>query len=186
MPRTNTLYLVTGMPAAGKSTFARKLAARTGACLLDIDTCTETIVQAAMERISGEPNDRDSPTFKETFREPVYDTLFAIAAENLPHTDVIVTGPFTKEQARPHWPREIRSRLGAPCDVKCVFVHCSPELRKRRLIERANPRDEPKLKNWEKHLQYYDPDAFPAYPHFAVDTAAPKSFETALNEGLLD
>ena len=185
MPTEHCLYLVTGMPASGKSTFARELARRANACLLDIDTVTEKIVQAAMKRLTNNPDDRDSPVFKDTFRDPIYQTLFAVADENLPHSDVIVTGPFTKEQANRDWLDQVQSRLSAPCRIRCAYVYCSPELRRKRILERANPRDAAKLRNWEEHLKYYAPERFPAYPHIAVDTGSSDPFGSALRQGLI-
>ncbi len=173
------------MPAAGKSTFARQLAKKTKACLIDIDTATETIIRAAMSNLTGDPSDRDSPIFKATFRDPIYQTLFSIADENLPHTHAILTGPFTKEQQNQNWPAEIQATLNTPCIVKCVHLSCDAALRKQRLIERANPRDASKLENWDQHLTYYEPESLPAYPHLWVDTGEPDSFAKAISQGLL-
>lgn len=185
MDALRTLYVVCGMPAVGKTTFARKLAARTSACLIDIDTATEPLVQAAMRQINGNPDDRDSPTFKDTFREAIYQTLFEIAEANLPHSDAIVTGPFTKELNNPDWPSQIAAKLATPCHIKCLFLHCPAQLRKRRLEQRDNPRDRSKLENWEEHIKYYETATFPAYPHFPVNTGEADAFETALSKGLL-
>lgn len=182
----NTLYVVSGMPAAGKSTIAKKLALRQRACLIDIDTATEPVVRAAMLKLTGNPDDRDSSLFKDTFREPVYEALLAIANENLPHCHAIVTGPFTKELTKANWPSQLQAKLTAPCRVKCLFVHCSPQLRRTRLIERANPRDTSKLADWEQHLAYYDETSFPSYPHYAIDTGNPEALDLAIENGLLD
>ncbi|MBC2604853.1 AAA family ATPase [Pelagicoccus albus] len=180
------LILVTGMPAAGKTTFAQSLGKKTGSCIIDIDTATEPVVRAAMEKLNGNPDDRDSPLFKDTFRDAIYETLFCIADANLPHTDVILTGPFTKELSNANWPQHIAQKLKSPCEVRNVFLHCDPELRKQRLINRANPRDNGKLANWEKHLSYYDTESFPAYPHIAIDTGMEKPAERALEAGLFE
>lgn len=182
MPHFNTLYIVLGMPAVGKSTFARELANKTGACLIDIDTATEPIVQAAMQKLNGSPEDRDSTLFKETFRAPIYDTLFAIADENLPHSDAIITGPFTKELQNTDWITEIRARLSTPCEIKCLFLRCDDELRKERLITRANPRDLPKLENWDQFMSYYDSESLPAHPHTLVDTSTQESLGNAIED----
>lgn len=174
------------MPAVGKSTFARQLAKKTNACLIDIDTTTEAIIRAAMAQLTQNPSDRDSPIFKNAFREPIYQTLFSIADENLPHTHAILTGPFTKEQQNENWLTEIQAKLKTPCIVKCVHIHCDAALRKQRLIDRANPRDASKLENWDEHLKYYEPETRPAYPHVSVDTGTPDSFAKAVSQGLLD
>lgn len=185
MPDTHSLFVITGMPAVGKSTFARELAQKTKACLIDIDTTTESIVRAAMARLTNDPNDRDSPFFKKTLRDPIYQTLFSIADENLPHTDAIINGPFTQEMHNPDWPTEIQSRQASPCRVKCIYLHCDDELRKKRIIERANPRDSSKLENWEHHISYYKTRELPSYPHILVDTGRPDCLARAIEDGLL-
>ncbi len=173
------------MPAVGKSTFARELAQRTQACLIDIDTSTEPIVRAAMEKLVGDPDDRDSQTFKSTFRSPIYKTLFSIADENLPHTDAIVTGPFTKELKNPRWPDEVAAGLATRCRVKCIFLHCDHEIRRKRMAARANPRDQAKLKDWDQHLRYYEPETFPSYSHVRVNTDSSNCLEEAIRNGLI-
>lgn len=186
MNRRKILYIVTGMPAVGKTSFARELAKTTNACLIDIDTATESVVQAAMNRIVGDPHDRDSSVFKKTFREPIYHTLFSLADANLPHTDTIVTGPFTKELSDSSWHEQIENRLTTPCRIRCIFLRCSPEQIKKRLKLRSNPRDRAKLENWSEYLKYYKTEAPPAYPHFYVDTEKANAFELAIENGLID
>ncbi|MDQ8188259.1 AAA family ATPase [Pelagicoccus sp. SDUM812002] len=186
METRNHLFIITGMPASGKTSLACALAKHTAGCLIDIDTATESIVRAAMQQLTGDSDDRDSPFFKEIFREPIYENLFAIADENLPHTDAILTGPFTREMQNERWPEQVQKRLSTPCKITCVFVHCDEELRRERLINRANPRDAAKLENWTDHLRYYDRDRFPSYPHFPIDTGDIDYFENALRNGLLD
>lgn len=177
MNSSHNLFIVTGLPATGKTTFARRLASSIRGCLIDIDIATEPIVQAAMEKITNNRDDRDSPTFKQTFRNPIYTTLFDLADSNLPHTSVVLTGPFTKESDNPDWPLEIQERLLSTCKVICFHLHCSDELRKRRLAKRANPRDRAKLTDWEQHSNYYQPYPKPSYPHISIDTGTAIEFD---------
>ncbi|EDY83100.1 hypothetical protein VDG1235_2724 [Verrucomicrobiia bacterium DG1235] len=181
----NTLFLVTGMPAVGKSTFAVKLAKNKAACLLDIDTASEPIIQAAMAKLGRSKDDRDSKLFKETFRKPIYTTLFALADANLPQLDVVISGPFTKELTNKNWPSEIEQTLKSRCLVKCIYLHCDQDTRKRRIERRANPRDAAKLESWSQHLSYYESETRPAYPHLAVNTASADALEIALSSDLL-
>jgi len=107
-----TLHIVCGLPASGKSTYARELAKRTHAALFDSDTTTDLIIQAAHIAANIDPHDRDSPTYKKTYRNPVYETLFALATENLPHTDVIIAGPFTSElQNKQSWELKLKKQF---------------------------------------------------------------------------
>ena len=93
----NTSIIVCGSPGSGKSTYAGRLAATRSAALLDIDTVTERLVRIALARSGHNPDDRDSEYFKQTFREPIYETLFAVARDNLPFQDAVIVGPFTRE-----------------------------------------------------------------------------------------
>ena len=120
-----TLGIVTGPPASGKTHFGRKLARELDAAFLDIDTVTEILVKTSLQTLGKDPFDRDSPEFKSRFREPIYDTLFAIAAENLPFSNVVVSGPFTKELADAVWPEKIATKVGVPCDIRIYLMKCS-------------------------------------------------------------
>lgn len=163
----NTVFIVCGSPGAGKSTHAGRLAAARQAALLDIDTVTEPLVRLALAQSGHDPDDRDSGYFKQTFREPIYDTLFAIARENLPFQDVIIVGPFTREIRDRDWPSRLRDRLGASIEVH--YVRCDPGIRRQRLERRDNARDRAKLEDWEQHARYYGTEAPPVFEHVLVE-----------------
>jgi predicted kinase len=163
----HTSIIVCGSPGSGKSTYAARLAAARQAALLDIDTVTERLVRIALARSGHSPDDRDSGYFKQTFREPIYETLFAIARENLPFQDVVIVGPFTRELQDRDWPARLRERLGSTVEVH--YVRCAPEVRRRRLEQRGNSRDRAKLENWESHVRYYGDESPPVFAHVAVD-----------------
>jgi len=153
-------------PGAGKSTYAKILAAELGATLLDIDIVTERLVQLALHEAGHDPDDRDSGYFKRAFREPIYESLFDIARENIPFQEVVVVGPFTKEQRDPDWPSKLSQSLGGPVQVH--YVACPPEIRKRRLAERGNPRDLAKLWDWDEHIKYYE-ESPPVFEHTLIN-----------------
>lgn len=161
-----TTYVVCGSPGAGKSTYARKLATEHHAVLLDIDTVTERMVRLALQESGHDPDDRDSTYFKQTFREPIYETLFNIARENIPFQEVVVVGPFTKELRTPEWPSKLSKSMGGP--VKVHYVSCPPEIRRQRLARRGNPRDLAKLQDWDNYIQYYE-EKPPVFKHVYVD-----------------
>jgi len=164
----HTTYIVCGGPGAGKSTYAKKLAAARGAALLDIDTVTERLVRIALREAGHDPDDRDSDYFKRNFREPIYATLFDIARENLPTQDVVIVGPFTKELRDPDWSSKLSEILGGPVEVH--YVHCPPEVRRRRLAERGDARDLAKLRDWENYIRYYE-ESPPVFEHVLIDGA---------------
>jgi len=164
----NRAYIVCGGPGAGKTVYGEKLAQRTGAVFLDIDASTERLVKLALELAGHDPSDRDSSFFKEHFREPIYEQLFDIARNNLPHLDVVIAGPFTKELKNPEWCKILTKRLG--CYVEIHYVSCPPELRRERMRKRGNPRDVAKLKDWDSYVRYYE-EAPPSCPHVLVDNS---------------
>lgn len=161
--------MVFGPPAAGKSVYARTLAASMGAFLLDSDEVTERMVRAGLELAGCDPDDRHSPEYRRAFRDPVYETLFDLAASNIANVPVIIAGPFTREGADPGWPDWLEARMGE----KPVFhfVWCPPELRKARIIARGAGRDRPKLEDWENYITYCR-EIPPVFPHHFVDTSA--------------
>ena len=168
MEAMHTTFIVCGGPGAGKSTYARKLASERGAVLLDIDTATERLVRLALRESGHDPDDRDSDYFKHSYREPIYETLFDIARENIPFQEVVVVGPFTKELRDPDWPEKLSQSLGGPVEVH--YVHCPPDVRKRRLAKRGNPRDLAKLRDWKNYIQYYE-ESPPVFEHLLIDGA---------------
>lgn len=162
----STLYIVTGAPAAGKSTYGRQLAANKRAAFLDIDTCSETIVRASLRSMNLDPDDRDSAFFKQTFRLPIYESVFAVAQENLPHTSVVIVGPFTSEKSNAGWLTELQNRFEVRVEIH--YIHCSEMQMKRNMIRRANSRDTFKLSNWDDYFKAYNMAA-PTYPHHFVE-----------------
>jgi predicted kinase len=166
----NQAYLVCGSPGAGKTTYGKKLASEKQAVFLDIDVTTERLVRLALGLAGQDPEDRDSPYFKQHFRGPVYEQLFDIARDNVFLRNVVIAGPFTQEIKDPAWPEKLASRLGAPVNVHYVF--CPPHIRKERMIKRADSRDTGKLRDWKKYLHYYDDEPPPACTYFPVDNSA--------------
>ena len=165
------VIIVCGSPGSGKTTYGKRLAERTGAMFLDIDTATERLVRLSLKESGGNPDDRDSLDFKRVYREPVYEQLFDIARDNLPFNQVVIAGPFTQEIRDSHWPRKLSRRLSVPVAVH--YVRCSPAIRRERLMSRANARDTAKLEDWEQYIQYYGQEAPPCCTHILVDGAAP-------------
>lgn len=167
-----TSYIVCGSPGSGKSTYARQLAAARHATLLDIDTVTERLVRIALVQSGHSQDDRDSEYFKRNFREPIYETLFDIARENLHFQDAAIVGPFTKEIKDPGWPSKLYLVLGSSIEVH--YVQCAHEIRRHRLAHRGNARDLAKLNDWENYIQYYGDESPPVFEHVLVDGLNPE------------
>ena len=145
----NQCHVISGPAGAGKSVHARQLAAKLGACLIDSDVATERLVRAGLTLAGLDPDDRDSPAYKQAYRDAVYEAMFDLAVANLPQVPVVLAGPFTREGGEADWPERLERRLG----VRPVmhFVWCPPELRRERMIARGAERDRPKLRDWETY-----------------------------------
>jgi predicted kinase len=164
---TNPIHIVFGPPASGKTVYARKLAREIGGCLLDSDGATERMVRAGLELAGCDPDDRDSVAYRTVFRDAVYETLFDVAVENLPAVPVVIAGPFTREGGGIDWPERLAARLGTT--VEFHFVWCPPEIRRERIVRRGEPRDGPKLADWENYVATCREEV-PVFPHQLVRT----------------
>lgn len=163
------IHLISGPPAAGKTTYARKLAGELGAVLLDSDEVCERLVRAGLALAGMDPDDRDSPAYKSAFRDAVYETLFDLAQSHSRRLPVVIAGPFTREGGDAEWPGRLAARFGAMPEFH--YVWCHPSERKARLLTRGASRDLPKLADWEAYVQSCR-EAPPVYPHRWIDTSA--------------
>jgi dephospho-CoA kinase len=105
---------------------------------------------------------------KKTYREPIYDTIFNIAAENVSWIDVVIDGPFTKELRVTNWPEILKKKLKA--DIEVHYVYCSPSVRLERMRKRGELRDIQKLQEWETVNNYYGEEERPVFQHTFIDT----------------
>ncbi len=163
-------YVVCGNAGAGKSTFAAALCAEKGAVLVDIDTVTERLAQLVLRAQGLSEDDRDSGAYKALLREPIYETLFDVALDNLARLPCVIVGPFTRERRQADWPKLLSQRLGAEVEIYCVW--CATAERQKRLDRRANPRDRAKLADFETYAaQGEDPEPLP-FAHHRIDTTS--------------
>jgi len=139
------LHIVCGLPASGKTTFAKKLANNLSAAFFDSDTATDLIIQAAHQAAGIDPHDRDSTTYKATYREPVYNTLFALAEDNLAHTAVVIAGPFTSElRDQSSWLLNLKQRF-PEVTIQIHPIIIDEAIRMERMRQRGALRDQSKL-----------------------------------------
>src|SRR5690349_895179 len=164
-------YVVCGNAAVGKSTFAARLCRERGAVLIDIDTVTERLARLVLRGHGLSEDDRDSPEYKALLREPVYEALFDVAADNLPCLPCVIVGPFTRERRDARWPEYLARRLGTAIEI--YYLWCEPDERRRRLEQRGNVRDAGKLASYSAYAALgEDPGPLP-FPHHHVNTSAP-------------
>lgn len=163
------LIIVCGRPGVGKTTYASVLAKHKNAVLLDIDTVTEPLVQAGLKLAGLDQDDRDSELFKATFRDPIHQSLLAIANQNLAFQDVIIVAPFSKEVQDPKWLANLKCSVWPNVDIH--YLVCNDSILRNRLKKRGNPRDAAKLSQWQEYTSSYKV-TLPCFEHLLIDTSA--------------
>lgn len=154
--QTLDAVVVCGDAGVGKTTYGKRLARSLGAAIVDIDTCTEAVVQAGLRLAGMNEGDRDSPSFKSAFRLPIHNALFAIARDQLHDAQipVVLVAPLTQERKRADFVEFLEQRLAAASSsldqnggggvhvrVHVVHIVCDAEVRRKRIVARGNPRD---------------------------------------------
>jgi predicted kinase len=160
--------VICGNAGAGKSTFAARLCRERGAVLIDIDTVTERLAKLVLRGHGLPEDDRDSPAYKALLREPIYEALFDVALDNLPHLPCVIVGPFTRERRDASWPERLAQRLGT--QVEIYHLWCATDERRRRLERRGNARDAGKLIDFAAYAADGDDPGPLPFPHHHVDT----------------
>jgi predicted kinase len=160
--------LLTGWPAAGKSTVGRVLARRLGAALVDQDTATAPLVAIVAELVGVD--DLDDPRLAGATRRARYETVTALAEENLRvGAPVVLVAPFTDERRDPDaWAaldRRLRAAGGRPL---LVWLQLRPATAVGRLRARGAARDLTKITDPGAFLAGLDVTE-PVGPHLAVD-----------------
>ncbi len=163
------VWIICGNAGVGKTTHATNLAREERALLLDIDTVAERLVRAGWEGMGHDPDDRDSPAYKRLYRQPIHDTLFAIARENLDVVPCVLVAPFTQERRDPKFLQNCQSLLRTAVTIH--YVVCDERTRHARITARANPRDRYKLDNWGPYASSGHDVGLPAFEHRLIDTS---------------
>ena len=177
------LILFAGHAGTGKTTLAKQalplLAARSGRdfFFLDKDTAYGAFSSHIMGLLTGDPADRDSPTYLQHLRDREYAGLLDITRENLAlGLQVMLVGPFTREIIAGKFFRP--QELGLPANTICriAWIDLSSDEARRRIERRADPRDAWKLAHWDSYLQRrVEPPEHPGILRFdnsAFDAAA--------------
>lgn len=161
--------VVCGVPASGKTTFARDLARHLRRPLLDLDTLTNPLFEfAGGEYLVDVPSAQ--PTERATVNDVRYGCLFDTATENLGlGVSVIMVAPFTSERSFPAaWARLV-DRLGIPDrDVHLAWLDTPTSEVVQRMQQRSAARDLEKVR--EAH-RFLTPDVTrpPGVAHIRVD-----------------
>lgn len=147
---------VLGHAGSGKTQFSKKfiksrLAKKEAWCLLDKDVSGDRLSNALMRSYGLNPEDKDSPGYKEKVRDLEYQTCLDIAKDQLSlGINVVLPGPWTKELQNGDLFK--LEKLGLPKKTKLAYVYLDVPIDKikKRIETRSKPKDQWKLANWEE------------------------------------
>ncbi len=165
--------LVGGYAGSGKTELGRILARTTGWAILDKDTTTRPVVEAALEKLGLSPHDRESETYRTVVRPAEYTALTAAIMENVEcGVSVVATAPFIRELDDQAWCDRLRASVAeAGGQLHVVWVRCDPDSMLHYLRHRGAARDTAKLAAWEDYLAGVDLDFTPAIEHVIIDNS---------------
>jgi predicted kinase len=181
------LIFFCGHAGTGKTTLAKQLirplidATGDAFCLLDKDTLYGRYSAAAMNALTHDPDDRDSPVYLQNFRDPEYQGLLDTARENLASgIGVLVIGPLSREVRDKRIFDRRWLQIGPDVDVRWVWVTVPERLAHERIIARAHPNDAYKLAHWDEYRQRrFEPEPT-QYPQLLIfDNSAPSDTDRA-------
>jgi predicted kinase len=164
--------VITGWPAAGKSTVGRALARRLGGALLDQDTATAPLVAVVADLVGV--HDLTDHRLAGLTRRARYETVTALAEENLGvGVPVVLVAPFTEERrdltAWTTLEARLRAAGGSPL---LVWLRLDPATVVDRLRDRGAARDTAKATDLAEFTASLDLSE-PAGPHLTVDGERP-------------
>ncbi|QWF79998.1 GntR family transcriptional regulator [Amycolatopsis sp. CA-230715] len=168
------ILLIGGYAGSGKTELGRVLARETGWPMLDKDTMTRPVVEAALEMVGKSPNDRDSEFYLEKIRPREYEAVVAALTENLQcGNSAIVTAPFVREFSDSSWLDKIQTACSdAGAKLTLVWVYCDAASMHTYVRHRGAARDAAKLEDWNKWVSGLNLDFRPVIPHVVIDNSA--------------
>ena len=166
--------LIGGFPGSGKTELGRILARLTGWPILDKDTLTRPVVEAALEILGRSPHDRESDAYLEKIRPREYESLMSAALENLEcGNSVILTAPFIREFRDDAWITRTEAQMQALGAVTSfAWIYCDESTMHTYMRHRGAARDASKLADWNAYLASIDLNLRPPVPHFLLDNSA--------------
>ena len=168
------VILIGGYAGSGKTELGRIMARQTGWAILDKDTTTRAVVEAALEHLGHSRHDRESETYLTAIRPAEYEALMAALDENLQcGSSVVVTAPFIKELSDEAWCDRLSATIAAyNGTLRVVWVHCDPITMLTYIRRRGAARDDYKLANWSKYVENLDAAFEPKIQHARFDNSA--------------
>jgi DNA-binding transcriptional regulator YhcF (GntR family) len=172
-PVRPNVVMIGGYAGSGKTELGRILTRETGWPMLDKDSLTRPVVEAALELLGQSPNDRESDLYLTQIRPREYEALTAAASENVEcGNSAIVTAPFIREFTDQAWIAKTEANYAAMNAVTTfVWVYCDAASMHTYIRRRGAARDSAKLTDWPNYLASIDLDFRPAGRHMVVDNS---------------
>ncbi|WP_045877116.1 GntR family transcriptional regulator [Pseudofrankia sp. DC12] len=176
-PEVPRAVLIGGYPGSGKSELGRILGRQTGWAVVDKDTITRPVVEAALEVLGRSPHDRESADYLNIVRPREYDALLAATLENVEcGNSVVSVAPFLREFRDQAWLDRTVARLNERGAVATlVWVRCDPDSMQQYIRHRGAARDAAKLADWGAYLAGVDTEFRPTADHELIDNSASSS-----------
>lgn len=173
-PAAPRVVMIGGYAGSGKTELGRILARETGWSILDKDTLTRPVVEAALELLGNSPNDRESDLYRTKIRPREYEALTAAVNENVQcGNSSVVTAPFLREFTEAAWINRVQAQLNdMGAETTLVWMNCDANTMHTYLRHRGAARDAGKLANWDEYLSQIDVEFRPPAPHYVVDNCA--------------
>lgn len=167
------VILIGGYAGSGKSELARMVARETGWAVLDKDTLTRPVVEAALEILGVSPHDRESETYLSKVRPREYEAVAAAIEEQLEcGNSAIASAPFLQEFTDVSWIHRIQATCTAlNAESLFVWVRCDPQSMHTYIRRRGAARDAAKLAAWEEYVSNLDLGFRPPVEHVAVENS---------------
>lgn len=167
------IVLIGGYAGSGKSELGRILAALTSWPLLDKDTISRPVVEAALTSLGLSGDDRESPTYLEVIRPAEYECLLDAMRENLEcGNSAIVVAPFLRELPDRAWCEELTATAGElRADLHVIWVRCDLASMRMYLEQRDAPRDKAKLADWGAYTARIDLNLTVKLPHSVIQNS---------------
>ena len=152
---SNRLILVCGLPGSGKTTIGKIMATDLDALYIDKDTVSNSFTEAILGAIGCSKDDRESALYLSNVREHEYNTMMALAMENLEiGNSVICSAPFISELNSKEWLTQCLlkvEKLNAIVNV--IWIHVDENTAYDRIVARNASRDKWKLENWDDYAK---------------------------------
>ncbi|MEV6073414.1 GntR family transcriptional regulator [Nocardia sp. NPDC052001] len=170
-PSRPRVVFVGGYAGSGKTEFGRVLARESGWPILDKDTLTRAVVDAALVEFGSTIADRESDTYLKVVRPAEYQCLEATVMENLRcGVSSIATAPYLRELTSSAWlERTAAAVAGVGADMSVIWIRCSSASMRSYIERRGAARDTWKLGHWDEYLGNVDLEFTPPWPHVIVN-----------------